>query len=49
MSLCPFAFPMKTGVSLRSICNFAYLLTLPEPAAGEYYIFPSSFESYLDI
>jgi len=23
----PFAFPMKTGMSLRSICNFAYLLT----------------------
>ena len=22
----PFAFPMKTGMSLRSICNFAYLL-----------------------
>jgi len=24
----PFAFPMKTGMSLRSICNFAYLLTI---------------------
>ena len=22
----PFAFPVKTGMSLRSICNFAYLL-----------------------
>jgi len=25
----PFAFPMKTGMSLRSICNFAHLPTLP--------------------
>ncbi|MCY7330741.1 MAG: hypothetical protein LH618_19470, partial [Saprospiraceae bacterium] len=25
----PFAFPMKTGMSLRSICNFAYLLMMP--------------------
>jgi len=24
----PFAFPMKTGMSLRSICNFAYLLNM---------------------
>jgi len=26
----PFAFPMKTGMSLRSICNFAYLLIKPK-------------------
>ena len=24
----PFAFPMKTGMSLRSICDFAYLLNI---------------------
>ena len=29
----PFAFPMKTGMSLRSICNFAYLLNRSLPVS----------------